>query len=57
MRSLIEKSPKNDVAVFITYYEDYQTKVIEFSGDKLEKILEYDVDVFFKIDELLEENV
>ncbi len=57
LRSLIEKSPKNDVAVFITYYEDYQTKVIEFSGDKLEKILEYDVDVFFKIDELLEENV
>ena len=57
LRSLIEKSPKNDVVVFITYYEDYQTKVIEFSGDKLEKIFEYDVDVFFKIDELLEENV
>jgi len=55
--SLIEKSPKKDIAVFITYYKDYQTKVVEFSGDKLEKLLEYDVDVFFNIDRLLEESV
>ena len=55
--TLIEKSPKKDIAVFITYYEDYQTKIVEFSGDKLEKILEYDVDIFFNIDRLLEESI
>ena len=53
--TLLEKTPIEDIKVFITYFEDYQTKVKELSEKKLEEILKYDIDVFFNIEELLEE--
>jgi len=51
--SILEKSPKEDVAVFITYYEDYQTKVKPLSEKQLEEAME--IDVFFNIKRFLEE--
>lgn len=53
--SIIEKSPINDVSVFITYLKDGATSVKSFTGRTLEKLLEYDVDVFLNIDSLIEE--
>ena len=53
--SLIEKAPKDDVAVFITYIDDGMTKVRSVAGDELRGLMEYGVDVFMSIDELLGE--
>lgn len=51
--SMLEKSPKEDVAVFITYFKDYQTKVKPLSQKQLEEAME--IDVFFNIERFLEE--
>jgi AAA15 family ATPase/GTPase len=51
--SILEKSPKEDVAVFITYFKDYQTKVKPLSEKQLEEAME--IDVFFNIERFLEE--
>lgn len=51
--SILEKSPKEDVAVFITYLKDYQTKVKPLSEKQLEEAME--IDVFFNIERFLEE--
>lgn len=40
---VLEKSPKEDVAVFITDYKDYQTKVRPLSTEEMEEIMEIDV--------------
>lgn len=52
--TLIEKTPTNDLAVYITYYENYQTKVKMLSTNELDKILRREIDVFFSIKELVE---
>ena len=52
--SLLEKSPKEDIAVFLTYFENYQTKVKELNDEKKKAILDMDADVFFNIEKLLE---
>lgn len=49
---VLEKSPKGDVAVFITYFQDYQTKIKPMSLAELEEIME--IDVFSNLDRFLE---
>ncbi|MFC1937464.1 ATP/GTP-binding protein [Chloroflexota bacterium] len=49
---VLEKAPKEDVAVFITYYEDYQTKIRMLSPEEMEEIME--IDVFSNLDRYLE---
>lgn len=48
--SVVEKAPKEDTAVFLTYYEDYQTKVKLL---KHEDILELEHDIFFELPKIL----
>ncbi|PIP08364.1 MAG: hypothetical protein COT13_02055 [Chloroflexi bacterium CG08_land_8_20_14_0_20_45_12] len=50
---ILEKAPKEDVAIFITYLEDYQTKVKPLSEKQLEEIME--IDVFSNIERFREE--
>ena len=52
--SILEKAHKDDVAIFITYFEDYQTKVKLMSEKELEEIMDLGVDVFFNIERFLE---
>lgn len=47
---VIEKAKKEDTATYLTYYEDYRTKLMPL---KHEDILELETDVFFNIDKLL----
>ena len=49
---VVEKSPKEDIAVFITYFEDYQTKVELLSDEKMEELTE--VDIFSNLERFLE---
>ena len=52
--SILEKAPKEDVGIFITYFEDYQTKVKELSEGEKEEIMELEMDIFFNIRRFLE---
>ena len=52
--SILEKAHKDEVAVFITYFEDYQTKVKLLSEKDLEEIMELGIDLFFNIERFLE---
>ena len=49
---VLEKAPKADVAVFVTYYEDYQTKVRPLSPSEIEDSLE--IDIFSNLGHFLE---
>jgi len=40
----------DDVKIFVTYYEDYQTKVHELTKDEIDQILDYNVDLFFNME-------
>jgi len=52
--SIIEKTPKDELGVFITYFEDYQTKVKPLSKKDIKGILEAEIDAFFNIERFLE---
>jgi AAA15 family ATPase/GTPase len=54
LTSILEKSPKEEVAIFITYLDHYQTKARLLDEAQKEKILEMgSEDVFFNIDKFL----
>jgi len=51
LEPIIEKSPKEDISVFVTYFEDYQTKVRPLNRDEIEDLMH--VDIFSNIDKYL----
>ncbi len=53
--SILEKAPKNNVAIFVTYLEDYQTKLKELSEEDKEEILNQAKDIFFNIEKFVPE--
>ena len=53
--SILEKAPREEVAVFLTYYEDYQTKVKLLSGGDIEEIMDHGIDLFFDLERFLDE--
>lgn len=48
---VLEKSPKDEIGIFITYFEDYQTKVKPLSEKDMEEIMQ--IDVFLNLDRFL----
>lgn len=53
LRAIVEKAPKEDVAVFATRYRDYATEAHPLSETQLERLLE--ADPFFELEGVLEE--
>ena len=51
--SILEKTPKKEVAVFLTYLENYQTKVKALTESDIKEVLEKGTDVFFNIERFL----
>ena len=51
--SILEKSPKDEIAVFITHFKDYQTKVKSLGKKELGEIMEMGIDLFFNIERYL----
>ena len=51
---VLEKTLADEIAVFITYYEDYQTKIMQLPPEDLERIFD-EIDVFSNIETFLEE--
>jgi hypothetical protein len=55
LMSLIEKTPKDELSVFLTYLEVRETKVKTLANEQIEEVLDMDVDIFFNLDKFLEE--
>ncbi len=55
LHSIIEKTPKDQVNVLITYFKDYETKVKPLSEKDLSEVLSLETDIFFDISKFLEE--
>jgi hypothetical protein len=53
--SILEKTPEKDIRIFITYYEDYQTKVKPITEEEMPEILDLDASVFFNLEKFLEQ--
>ncbi|MBT9175257.1 MAG: DNA replication and repair protein RecF [candidate division WS2 bacterium] len=51
--SILEKSPKDEIAVFITHLKDYQTKVKSLGKKELGEIMDLGIDLFFNIERYL----
>lgn len=52
--SILEKTNKEEIGIFITYFQDYQTKVKSLNEKDIEEIMDMGIDVFFNIDRFLE---
>jgi hypothetical protein len=53
--TILEKTPKEDVAIFVVDYEDYQTKVTYLQEEDISELMNYGMDIFFHIDEFIKE--
>lgn len=51
--SLLEKTPKEDIGIFITYFKEYQTKVKPVAEKQKSALLDLDASVFFNLDRFL----
>jgi len=51
--SILEKTPKNEIAIFNTHLENYQTKVKALTEDEMKEVLEKGIDLFFDIERFL----
>lgn len=54
LSSIVEKTNMNDMGIFITYYENYQTKVKQIEKDKLPLLLDLDTSIFFNLDKFMD---
>jgi hypothetical protein len=50
LTSILEKTDLNEISVFVTYIDEYYTKVKELNKKEIEEILELDYAYFFNID-------
>ncbi len=50
LQTLVANLNDDQLNVFVTYYEDYQTKVKQLTPEELSFVQEYSTDVFFNLD-------
>jgi len=48
--SILEKTPKDEIAIFYTRLENYQTKVKPLTEEDMKEVLEKGIDLFFDIE-------
>jgi hypothetical protein len=51
--SLLSKTPKQDIAIFLTYMKNYQTGVKLLNDENIKNILDLKIDLFFNINKFL----
>jgi hypothetical protein len=56
LTSILEKANKEDIAIFVTELENYQTKMVPLSDEKKNEILEMGSDVFLNLEKLTSQN-
>ncbi|HWB62445.1 MAG TPA: AAA family ATPase [Chitinophagales bacterium] len=45
--TLLDSTPKDDIAIFIATYKDHQTKIHELADHQISELLDYNVDLFY----------
>lgn len=50
LNTFIQEMQYEDLGIFVTWYEDYQTKARELSKEEVQQISEYGIDLFFNLD-------
>jgi hypothetical protein len=53
--SILEKTPKDDIGIFITYFKEYQTQLRPLAEAEFSEILDLDASVFFNLGHFLGE--
>ena len=53
--SILEKTPQKDIAIHITYFKNYQTKIKTLTEEEKREILDQEIDIFFNIEKFLSE--
>lgn len=53
LMALVEKTPTIDLNVFITYMDDYQTKVHRIADEELSEVVDLNTSIFFNLDKFL----
>ncbi|QMW06955.1 AAA family ATPase [Spirosoma foliorum] len=53
LHTLIENLEDSQLNVYVTYYEDYETKVKLLTPENLREVLDFSIDVFFNLDKFL----
>jgi AAA15 family ATPase/GTPase len=53
LQTLVENLSDEQVQVFVTYYENYETKAKALSPDELAFVQEYSTDIFFNLDRFI----
>lgn len=56
LSSVLEKTPQGGIAVFITYFEDNQTKLRAIAQEETAEVLDLDADAFFNLERFLGES-
>ncbi len=54
VNSIIEKTKKEQLGIFIVYFEDYQTKIKKLTKSQVKELLNYVYDLFFNLEKFLE---
>ncbi|HEV2329840.1 MAG TPA: hypothetical protein VGY56_13740 [Verrucomicrobiae bacterium] len=54
LSSVVEKTPKDKLAIFVTRMEKFETTVSQIPEKNLPELLELDSDAFFNLDRLAE---
>ncbi len=54
LHTLIENVKSEDFGLFLTYYENYETKVRQLSNVDIQQIVDDRIDVFFNLDRFIE---
>jgi len=52
--SVLEKTPGDKIGIFITFFQEYQTKVRPLKEEELPEMLDLNASVFFNLDRFLE---
>lgn len=55
LEALMEKSNEEDLSIWLTYYENHETKVKLIPHQLLKNLQTFNYDIFFNLDQLLEE--
>ena len=49
LNTILEKAEVDEVGLFVTYYENYQTKIKRLSNAEIEQLLSYGIDIFLNL--------
>ncbi|MCB0520762.1 MAG: AAA family ATPase [Lewinellaceae bacterium] len=47
--TIVENTPPEELAVFVTYFEEYETKFKKLSNDEISEAMDYSLDIFASI--------